>query len=85
MQNYVVVEEEGGNKFLTFNGYTENHTRDQLKGPYTLSFDARTADTINAAFFVRGVLPVTRFNPANGGGKTEERTALPILAEAVFI
>jgi len=66
--NYVRVAEEGSNKFLHFNGYTEVRTWDLIEGPYTFSFDARTEETINVAFFVRGVLPVTRFNPANGGG-----------------
>lgn len=66
--NFVKVEDEGNNKLLHLNGYVEIRSWDQIEGPYTFSVDAKTEDTINVAFFVRGVLPVTRFNPKNGGG-----------------
>lgn len=66
--NYVQVSEEDGNKYITLNGLADVRTWDMLEPPYTLSFDAKTSATKYVGFFVRGVYPVIKHNPANAGG-----------------
>ncbi|HHT93112.1 MAG TPA: hypothetical protein GXZ66_06350 [Clostridiaceae bacterium] len=63
-----VVVEDGDNKYLSLQGYMEFFTYDLIKPPYTFSVDVQLVDT-DIAFFVRSYEPITKFNPAYGGGK----------------
>jgi hypothetical protein len=66
-----VVVEDGDNKYLSLQGYMEFFTYDLIKPPYTFSVDVQLVDTENIAFFVRSYEPITKFNPAHGGGKDD--------------
>ncbi len=65
------VVEDGDNKYLSLQGYMEFFTYDLIEAPYTFSVDVQLVDTENIAFFVRSYEPITKFNPAHGGGKDD--------------
>ena len=61
-----VQEGEEGNKYLALSGYIAFSSWDLMDSPYEFSVDAQMVKTGNIGFFVRSVIPVTKYNPKNG-------------------
>ena len=61
------VVEEGDNKYLYLEGYSEIYTIDMIEPPYTFSLDVKLIDTDFIAFLVRTYYPLTKYNPAHAG------------------
>ncbi len=65
------VVEDGDNKYLYLEGYSEIYTIDMIEPPYTFSLDVQVIDTEFVAFFVRTHYPITKYNPAHDGGRND--------------
>jgi hypothetical protein len=65
------VVEDGDNKYLYLEGYSEIYTIDMIEPPYTFSLDVQVIDTEFVAFFVRAHYPITKYNPAHAGGRND--------------
>jgi hypothetical protein len=54
------VVEDGDNKYLYLEGYSEIYTIDMIEPPYTFSLDVQVIDTEFVAFFVRAHFPISQ-------------------------
>lgn len=66
--SFATVVENGENKYLNMKGYVAFASWEMQDAPYEFSMDVQIVDPGLIGFFVRSVYPVTKWNPANGGG-----------------
>ena len=65
------VVEDGDNKYLYLEGYSEIYTIDMIEPPYTFSLDVQVIDTEFVAFFVRAHYNNKKHNPAHHDGRND--------------